>query len=318
MRARCRLVSRRSESLRHQCLSAAAGVVFAALAGLALIDAEATEEFLYSSAGDIYTMTVNDAGDVVRDVQLTGRPSSDGAPRWSPDGSRIVFNSNRDGDSQLYFMAPDGQNVQPVTPDERARGAIGWSSWSRDGRKIAVTVLDDVFIIDVATGVAELVYTDPARTWFSHCRWAPDGVRLALHDGGVSVWILNTDTGELLALPNGRWIEWSRSDLLVLGEDDRTITAYSAEGIETAHHVIPGGGDVQHFAVSPEGDDLLAIFVLERGGRYALNYWEIGGPRLITTDANLAYADWRGRAGLDAGALSAVPDVWGSIKTTAY
>jgi dipeptidyl aminopeptidase/acylaminoacyl peptidase len=304
--------------MRHQHLTVVAGVVATVLACLLPTVAVVAEEFLYSRAGDIYLMAVDDGGDVVRDVPLTGHPANDVGPRWSPDGSRIVFNSDRHGDSQLYFMAPDGRNVRPVTPDERVRKRIGLSSWSRDGRRIAVTVWDDVFVIDAATGQAELVYTDPAHDIRSHCRWAPDGIRLALHDGGVDVAILNTDTRELLELPNGRWIEWSRSDLLVLDEDRRNIVWYSVDGIEMARHRVPAGGDVQTFAVSPEHDDRLAVFTLERGGRYALNYWEVGGPRLVNTTANLGYAAWRGRAGLDARAISAVPAVWGAIKAAAH
>jgi len=37
------------------------------------------------------------------------------APVWSPDGSRIVFTSSRDGNSEIYVMDADGQNLTNLT-----------------------------------------------------------------------------------------------------------------------------------------------------------------------------------------------------------
>ena len=31
-------------------------------------------------------------------------------PSWSPDGSQIAFESDRDGDYEIYIMAADGSN----------------------------------------------------------------------------------------------------------------------------------------------------------------------------------------------------------------
>ena len=38
-------------------------------------------------------------------VRLTNNNAMDGAPVWSPDGSRkLAFHSNRDGDYEIYVM----------------------------------------------------------------------------------------------------------------------------------------------------------------------------------------------------------------------
>jgi len=41
-------------------------------------------------------------------------------PSWSPDGSKIVFWSNREGRKQLFVMDADGRNVRNIsnTPDD--------------------------------------------------------------------------------------------------------------------------------------------------------------------------------------------------------
>lgn len=51
----------------------------------------------------------------------------------SPDGSRIVFTSTRDGDLEIYTMAADGSDVRRLTHEP---GYDGGAFFSPDGRKI--------------------------------------------------------------------------------------------------------------------------------------------------------------------------------------
>ena len=41
---------------------------------------------------------------------LTSDQANDGLPTWSPDGSKVAFVSNRDGQWSLWVMNPDGSN----------------------------------------------------------------------------------------------------------------------------------------------------------------------------------------------------------------
>jgi dipeptidyl aminopeptidase/acylaminoacyl peptidase len=69
--------------------------------------------------------------------QLTAGKKSDGAPRWSPDGTRLAFTSNRDGDhKQLYVLALAGGD--PVCLTELKEDAAQ-PVWSPDGTRIAFT-----------------------------------------------------------------------------------------------------------------------------------------------------------------------------------
>ncbi len=47
--------------------------------------------------------------------RVTNSRLADYAPIWSPDGRRILFASNRDGDDPLYFMDASGRNVRRLT-----------------------------------------------------------------------------------------------------------------------------------------------------------------------------------------------------------
>jgi len=47
--------------------------------------------------------------------RLTFDPERDGYPKWSPDGSAIVFHSNRSGQYEVYLMLADGSNLRQLT-----------------------------------------------------------------------------------------------------------------------------------------------------------------------------------------------------------
>ena len=47
--------------------------------------------------------------------RLTTSPGIDTDPSFSPDGSKIVFESDRRGSQQLYVMNADGSNERRIT-----------------------------------------------------------------------------------------------------------------------------------------------------------------------------------------------------------
>ncbi len=66
--------------------------------------------------------------------QLTDNDDWDWFPAWSPDGTRIAFESDRDGDDEIFVMKADGTQVRQLTDnDDRDSGP----AWSPDGKHIA-------------------------------------------------------------------------------------------------------------------------------------------------------------------------------------
>lgn len=74
-----------------------------------------------------------------REFPFTSGPKNDSAPRWSPDGKKVAFLSDRDEDKpQLYVISATGGEALQMT--YRMSG-VGEPVWSPDGRKIAFSAL---------------------------------------------------------------------------------------------------------------------------------------------------------------------------------
>src|SRR5438093_1424939 len=67
--------------------------------------------------------------------QLTFGSRRDAEPRWSPDGSRLAFTSNRAGDSMQLFVIPlAGGEARKLTD---VKEDVKQATWSPDGSQIA-------------------------------------------------------------------------------------------------------------------------------------------------------------------------------------
>jgi Tol biopolymer transport system component/dienelactone hydrolase len=69
---------------------------------------------------------INNDGEDFRLITTTGGNSVSENPYWSPDGSRIVFQSNRTGNFQIYVMNADGSEQVRLT---HHHGNDYWPSW---------------------------------------------------------------------------------------------------------------------------------------------------------------------------------------------
>jgi len=69
---------------------------------------------------------------------LDTRPEMDRFFRWSPDGGKIAFISDRSERSEIWIMNSDGTNKTQLTASGDDCGPIGWSAggfdWNPDGR----------------------------------------------------------------------------------------------------------------------------------------------------------------------------------------
>ena len=168
------------------------------------------------STDEIYVMDA-DGGNQQR---LTENRVDDRSPSWSPDGGRIAFVSERDGNSEIYVMDTDGGNPQNLTNspffDDRH------PSWPPDGKRIAFSSNRDkdnphkyqIYVMDTDGGnqqrLTENLKTDRFPVW------SPDGKRIAFSSYRVRVataeiYVMDADGGNQQRLTENLKTDWQPS-----------------------------------------------------------------------------------------------------------
>ncbi|HEX4826230.1 MAG TPA: hypothetical protein VFV19_18160 [Candidatus Polarisedimenticolaceae bacterium] len=118
-------------------------------------------------------------------------------PSWSPDGTKIVFQSNRSGEWHLYVMGPDGSGLSDLTP---AMKDCRNPSFSPDGSKIvfysAATGNDEIYVMKADGTAVKNLTNNPASDIHPH--WSPDGSKIifnSLRDdaNAYDVYLMNAD-----------------------------------------------------------------------------------------------------------------------------
>src|SRR5262249_3948439 len=203
---------RRKKGMKVPAFFAAVCLVFSTTA---LAGELAGQELLVATfrTGDTEIFIVDpDTGDA---RNLTRSPrSSERYPSWSPDGTLVAFNSNRDGAYNLYVIGSDGKNLRQLTQEKRGVEA-GMQSWTGDGKWIYFGLFgkgpprmcriapDGSGFQEVGKGIDPAVSPDGKRIAFAQNR--DDGHHLCIMDPDGSNIRQLTDKGNAFAGVHAAW-----------------------------------------------------------------------------------------------------------------
>ncbi len=90
---------------------------------------------VFDMLGDLYTLP-STGGEA---TLISSGPAIDRQPRFSPDGSQIVFTSDRSGQYNIWVSDRDGQNVRRISGETSLK--ISNAAWAPDGRYIVASRL---------------------------------------------------------------------------------------------------------------------------------------------------------------------------------
>ena len=136
----------------------------------------------------------------------------DSGPKWSPDGTRIAFSSDRDYDSAepytIYIMDYPSRNVQRLILNQLTDlcAGVGHFEWSPDGSKFVLVVVSNschgpssTNIYTVNTDGSGLVrLTNDVGVADYYPTWSPDGSQIAFLSGDpvqgyTTIQVMNAD-----------------------------------------------------------------------------------------------------------------------------
>ncbi len=212
-------------------------------------------------------------------VQLTDSDDSELAPMWSPDHRRIAFQSNRDGNWEIYVANADGSDVRRLTDDDAQDGE---PSWSPDGKRIAF--VRDGHLYEMQANGDGAHGLENEGEWPA---WSPDGQALAYdvefgdHYHGLVVSSPGRGLGESGA-PDDRRPAWSPkgnvlADQCRRGERWRICLLNPQSGslrVLTAH-------DSDAFAPTWSPDGRRIAFISDRDGRDQLFVMRADGTAVV-------------------------------------
>lgn len=219
---------------------------------------------VFELLGDIYTLPLagGEATNIAKGMAF------DSQPRYAPDGSSIVFVSDRSGAENLWLMDPDGKNPRALSKGTRTKFAS--PAWTPDGQYVIAsrssgTAVNALWLYNIKGGSGlEMVRSVPASA------------------GGAAPGPPRSSLGAVVS-PDGRWVFFAQRQ----GLFSYNVTAapyqvhrYDRETGETSRVTGAQGGGMRPL-LSPDGKFLVYATRFDTKTGYRIRDLETGDERWL-------------------------------------
>ena len=174
----------------------------------------------HTQQSDMYRLTVGETAA----KPLIATSYTEDEPDFSPDGTHIVFRSNRSGKPEAWIADADGRNLLQITDSTLQVGVVRFSP---DGTQIAFHARDgenkDIYVAPVEGGEPRRLTDNTASD--SYPAWSADGKYIYFASdqtgenqlwrvpaaGGDAVQITRDGGFQSFAAPDGKWIYYTKN-----------------------------------------------------------------------------------------------------------
>jgi len=199
-------------------------------------------------------------------TKLIASTRFDAQPKYSPDGKRITFVSDRSGNYEIWVCDSDGS--KPIQVTNFGGGETGVPRWSPDGQQIAldarVTGSSDVYVVNADGGAPRQLTTEPSADvvpiWSTDGRWIFFG---SDRSGDWQIWKIPSQGGKAVQVTkNGGYAALAATDGFVYYTRASGVTAKKSNEPGVWRVPVDAGEEIRVFDQEVGAS---ALFVSEDG-----------------------------------------------------